>query len=304
MVILGNSFFGADYSYSPTITDVDRINNVTVSNAKFDTIIITNNTDLPNDFNVTTVWDNDTILLATYENSLNAGNVDFVLENTSDILIKRREKGTFDWKTIYQKPIEKAEDFNVLFMDKYCKNNTVYEYAFLSALNSAESANYNIVEVESKFNGMFIVDKDNIYGTFLDLGSCDTTRNHYLTKQEYPAHKYPSAYSYSEANYDSGEASGYFVRFDSENCEFLIDDNTKYMKEIIDFLTNHKPKVLKLEDGRIWLISVDGMPTDTEDGHRLHRIISFAWFESGNYNSEEDLYNANLIDVEEQYWSN
>ena len=303
MIILGDSFLGADYSYSPTVTNVDRINEVTVSNSEFDTINITNNIDLENVLDVSTVWDNDTILLATFEGSSNAGNVDFALDNTSDILIKRREKGTFDWKTVYQKPIEKIEDFNILFMDKYCKNNITYEYACIGALNGVES-NHNIVEVESKFNGMFIMDKDTIYGTELDLGSCDTTRNHYLMKQEYPAQKYPGAYSYSESNYDSGEASGYFVRFDSENCEFLFDNNTEYMKGIIDFLTNHKPKILKLEDGRIWLISVDGMPTDTEDGHRLHRIISFAWFESGNYNSEEDLYNADLIDVESQYWSN
>lgn len=301
MIILGNSFLGADNSYTPTVTDVDRINKITVSNAEFDTIVVTNNIELNDMTNL--VWDNDTILLATFDGTLNAGNVDFVLENTSDLLIKRREKGTFDWQTIYQKPIITTEDFNILYLDKYCKNNTEYEYACVGALNGVEG-NYSVIEVESKFNGMFIMDKDNIYGTVLDLGSCDTTRNHYLMKQEYPAHKYPGAYSYSEANYDSGEASGYFVRFDSENCEFLIDDNTKYMKEIIDFLTNHKPKVLKLEDGRMWLISVDGMPTDTEDGHKLHRIISFSWFESGNYNSEEDLYNADLIDVEEKYWSN
>lgn len=303
MIILGDSFLGADYSYSPTVTDVDRINEITVSNAEFDTIHVTNNTDLESVLEVSTVWDIYTILLATFDGDLNAGNVDFVLANTSDILIKRREKGTFDWKTVYQKPINTSEDFNILFMDKYCKNNTTYEYACVGVLNGAES-NYTPVEVESQFNGMFIVDKDNIYGTILDLGSCDTTRNHYLMKQEYPAQKYPGAYSYSESNYDTGEASGYFVRFDAENCEFLIDDNTKYMKEIIDFLTNHKPKILKLEDGRMWLISVDGMPTDTEDGHRLHRIISFAWFESGDYDSEKDLYDADLINVEEQYWSN
>lgn len=303
MIILGDSFLGADYSYSPTVTDVDRTNEITVSNAEFDTIHVTNNTDLESVLEVSTVWDIYTILLATFDGDLNAGNVDFVLANTSDILIKRRVKGTFDWKTVYQKPINTSEDFNILFTDKYCKNNTVYEYACVGVLNGAES-NYNPVEVESKFNGMFIVDKENIYGTFLDVDGNDTTRNHDLIKQRYPSQRYPSSYSYSIENYDSGETSGYFVRFDSDKCEYLIHNNSEYMKEIIDFLTNNKPKILKLEDGRIWLISVDGNPTDSKDGHPLHRIISFAWFESGDYNSEKDLYDADLIDVEEQYWSN
>ena len=303
MIILGNSFLSADYSYSPTPTYVDNIREVSVGNAKFDTFLVSNNPDMEKTFDVPTTWDQYTLLLSTYDGDTSAGNVDYTLKNTSDVLIKRRIKGSYDWTTIYHKHIETIEDFDILFLDKYCKNNKTYEYAYVGVLNGAES-NYNIVEVDSKFKGMFIMDQDNIYGTMLNLGRCDTTRNHYLSKQEYPAQKYPGAYSYSQSNYDSGEASGYFVRFDSENCEFLINDNVDYMKEIIDFLTNHKPKILKLEDGRIWLISVDGMPTDVEDGHYLHRIISFAWFESGNYNSEEDLYDADLIDVEEQYWSN
>ena len=302
MIILGNSFLGADYSYSPAPTYVENIREVSISNAKFDTFLVSKYVDTEKTFEVPTRWNQFTLLVATFDNDINGGNVDYTLQNTSDVLIKRREKGTHEWITVCQKPIVSIEDFNILFIDRYCKNDTTYEYAYVGVLNGVEG-NYNIIDVESKFRGMFVVDKNNTYGTMFDLGNCDTTRNHYLSKQEYPAQKYPGAYSYSQSNYDTGEASGYFVRIDTENCDLLIDDNTEYMKEIIDFLTNHKPKILKLEDGRIWLISVDGMPTDVEDGHPLHRLISFSWFESGNYNSEEDLYNADLIDVEEKFWS-
>ena len=302
MIILGDSFLGADYSYSPTPTYVENIREVSVSNAKFDTFLITKNLDIEKTLDVSTVWDRYTLLLATYDNNLSAGNIDYTLENTSDILIKRRVKGTYNWITVYQKKIETIDDFNIIFLDKYCKNNTIYEYACVIVLNGAES-NYNIVEVDSKFKGMFIMDKDNIYGTILDVGAYDTTRNHYLTKQEYPEQRFPGSYSYSKANYDSGESSGHFVKVDLENCELLYENNVEYVEEIIDLLTNHKPKILKFEDGHIKLISVDGMPTDTEDGHYLHRIITFQWYESGDYNSEEDLYNADLIDVEEQFWS-
>ena len=302
MVILGNSFLGADYSYSPTPTYVENIQEVSISNAKFDTFIVSKYLNTEKILNMSTRWNQYTLLLATFDDNIHGGNVDYTLNNTSDVLIKRRIKGTYEWVTVYQKQINTIEDFNILYIDKYCKNDTVYEYAYVCVLNGIEG-NYNIVEVDSKFKGMFVVDKNNTYGTMFDIGSCDTTRNHYMSKQEYPAQRYPGGYSYSISNYDSGEASGYFVRLDQENCDLFIDDNTEYMKEIIDFLTNNKPKILKLEDGRIWLISVDGMPTDTEDGHPLHRLISFAWFESGNYNSEEDLYNANLIDVEEYFWS-
>lgn len=303
MIILGNSFFGADYSYSPTPTQINNITEVILSNGKFDTITISSDVNMTETFNISTTWNDKTILSADYDINLTAGNVDFVVSNTSDILIKKREKGEFNWITMYQKSINSVDDFNVDFIDKYCKNHKTYEYACVGILNGAES-NYNVVEIESDFDGMFILDKTHIYGTPMDNGSCDTTRNHYLTKQEFPAQKYPGSYSYSKTNYDSAEASGYFARFDTETCQFLTDDNINYMKEIIDFLSDNKPKILKVDDGRMWLVSIDGTPTDTMDGHPQHRIISFSWYESGNYNSEKDLYDANLIDVPETYWSN
>ena len=303
MIICGTSFLGADFSYSPTPTNVDDINSVTLQNGNFDTLTVTKNTSAEKTYDINTTWDNDTIMIALYDADLSAGNVEYVLESISDIVIKRREKGTFNWTTVYQKKINTLDDFSIIFIDKYCKAHTTYEYAYVGVLNGVEG-NYNIKEVESDFEGIVICDKDNLYWTMLDIGSCDTNRVHYLTKKEYPMNKYPGSYSFSKSNYDTGETSGFFVKYDENGCDFNSEESFEYRKGIVDFITNNKPKILKHEDGRIWLISVDGDANDSADGHYLHRIISFTWYESGDYNSEKDLYDSGLSDISQEFWSN
>lgn len=62
------------------------------------------------------------------------------------------------------------------------------------------------------------------------------------------------------------------------------------------------PKILKSFDGRMWMINVDGSPTDSMDGHWQHRIIDFQWYESGDYTNEEDLYESGLSNVSSEFW--
>ena len=72
----------------------------------------------------------------------------------------------------------------------------------------------------------------------------------------------------------------------------------------MDFLTDGRPKILKVSDGRMWLINVDGgSVSDNEGDHWLHRMTSFNWFESGDCLNECDLYDADLIDIDSEYWS-
>ncbi len=302
MNILGCTFLGADYSYSPTPTNVEGITEMRIQHGEYDTVGITKDSDMVELFDIDPIWNHNTILLATYDSNINAGNLDFTLENTSDIIIKRREKGTYKWITIMHKEIKKIEDFNILFWDYFFKNNTTYEYACVGLQKGAQS-DYKIHEIKGQFMGQFICDKEHIYGTPFDIGSCNTSRVHYMTKKESLSHKYPSSYTNSNANYDTGSASGYFLKLDPANCTFYPEDSLDYRKEITNFLSDNKPKLLRHEDGRMWLINIDGEITDSMDGHYLHRITDFNWYESGDYNSEKDLYDSGLSDVPSNFWS-
>lgn len=302
MIILGTAFLGADDSYSPTPTNVNKIKELTISNGTYDTLAVTKDIDMEQAFDIDTAWDYNTIMLATYDNNINAGNMGFAMNNTSDIIIKRREKGTYHWTTIFHKKIETENDFHISFLDYFFKNNTVYEYACVGLFNGAEN-DYSIKEIDSRFHGIFICDKDKIYCTQMDIGSCDTSRIHYIAKKESLIKRYPFTYANSNTNYETGSVSGYFAKYDTVSHDFYPDESLAYRKELTDFLSDNKPKILRHEDGRIWLINIDGEISDTMDGHELHRITEFNWFESGDYNSEKDLYNSGLSDVSNEFWS-
>lgn len=170
-----------------------------------------------------------------------------------------------------------------------------------SLLNGVENGR-DIKEIMVSFDGIFISDLTHNYGTILDIGSIDTTRNNYkLTKQEIPMYRYPFAHTFGDLNYDSGEVSGYFVPM-NDNCDFELEKSFEYQKNIMNWLTNGMPKILKSFDGRMWMINVDGSPTDSIDGHWQHRIIDFQWYESGDYTDEEDLYESGLSNASSEFW--
>lgn len=114
-------------------------------------------------------------------------------------------------------------------------------------------------------------------------------------------YRYPFAHTFGKLNYDSGEVSGYFVPM-NDNCDFELEKSFDYQKNIMNWLTNGMPKILKSFDGRMWMINVDGSPTDSMDGHWQHRIIDFQWYESGDYTDEEDLYESGLSNVSSEFW--
>lgn len=301
MLILGSSFLGADFTCSPTPTDVKNIRQTKIGNADVDTFVIVSNIDTEESAEINTTWDNNSILIATFDKNLSAGNVQYVLNNTSDIIIQKRIKGDFYWTTVYRKAIQTIDDFDIVFIDPIVQNKKTYEYAYISLLNGVENSR-DIEEISVSFDGIFISDKNHMYGTTLDIGTCDTTRNNYKNiKQEIPNYKYPFAHTISKTNYDSGEVSGFFVPM-NEKCEFQLDDTIQYEKDIMDWLTDGMPKYLKSFDGHAWMINVDGNPTDTADGHWQHRVITFQWYESGDFTNEEDLYESGLSDVTSEFW--
>ena len=93
-----------------------------------------------------------------------------------------------------------------------------------------------------------------------------------------------------------------------EDCEPLYDmehdyQRTKYQKDFMDYLCDGIPKILKLPDGRLWIIQVSADPTDTADTEYNNRKITFPWVEVGDVNSEEDLYYLGLSNITEEWWT-
>ena len=148
-----------------------------------------------------------------------------------------------NWKTIYTVPIEKDSDFNFVKVYPFSPNYSDNEYMLISQINGIENS-YVITECKTEFDGLFIADKDNIYGTIFNITPTDITRNVNNTKLEMLNDKYPTVFTNSEANYISGNTSGCFLKVNADTCQVDVEGGMKYRKELLDWLTNNKTKIL------------------------------------------------------------
>ena len=298
-MILGTTFFGGKHTLLPPLMNTSSINSISLSDGVYDHLYLSTN---PSKTVIDDSWSYDTKLNASYNKDLEAGNIGFSTKNTDTIIIKTRCKGSFDWKTIYTIPIEKDEDFNFTKSYPFSPNMSTNEYMLVGQINGIENS-YVITECKTDFDGFFLTDKNNIYGTVFNIDNTNTTQNVNNTVQELLHSKYPSVYTNSDSNYTSGTTSGCFIKFDTETNKADIENGWKYRRDIMQWLCNNRPKILKLEDGRIFMIKIVGKPTDNDDGHRDLRRISFDWVEIGDVDNERALYINNLSDVGEAYWS-
>jgi hypothetical protein len=256
MMFFDYSFLGADIMHvTPTPTNVNDINEVTLMNAEFDVLYATN--DVKSSYitgsDIPAEWDFDTILKADFDNSLQAGNVSFVLKSISGVLIQRREIGSFEWITLAHYPVNEVEDLNIKFEDRTAAIGREYTYAFVPVLNGITGV-YSKTDQLVECNRLVILDADEIWSTAISDCFCDTTRMYPSATIETLASKHPTVVRNTMANYDTVTVSNSTWlptdEEDEEGCE-LIDINdhsndariTAWSKKFQDFLTNDKVKI-------------------------------------------------------------
>lgn len=300
MIFLNTTFCSGKYTLLPPPSTQDIILTVMIKDGTYNHLYLTKN-GLKND--TTFEWDYDTVLNAELDDDFIAGNKDFHLLKTDHVVVRRREKGEQKWVTLYVKEINVVNDFNIHFVDKYARADTEYEYRVSSYLNGVENTTV-IDNVYSDFDGFYITDKDCLYGTIYNLDNCDTTRNITAQTLELLNSKYVHVVSNSSANYDSGTMAGVFMDYD--NTTNILDKQTtyQYREDVKNRLAvaNKKPLILKVYDGRIWMIKVTGEIMDSNDGHSDLRKISFNWVEVGDLKDMQDLYGYGFVDIESRWW--
>lgn len=151
------------------------------------------------------------------------------------------------------------------------------------------------VNVVSEFEGAWLMDKDTSYYVGLEPKVTGVTRNQEAAVETTLSSKYPIVFYGSEANYYNGNFSGVIIKWDQSTDMFDFDGSVDYRETFIDWLTNKKPKVLKMYDGRAWLINVNGNVSYSDDEHPDKVEISFDFIETGDLNSSSDMKNAGLI---------
>lgn len=308
MFICGSNFVGGALACDITPTNIENINYIELKNGIYDDLYISKDADFELTNRCPEEWDFDTVLWAKFNGSNNAGNVDWNLETTSHLVLKSRNEGEFKWKTITVKEIKEIDDFKINYPDYFIASGQTIEYAVVNVLYGSEGS-YNTTKITPKFDKMFLIEDGVVWGTDITDGYCDTTRNIPSTNVELLNSKYPIFVRNGKANYDTGNCKGSYVPFaNEEGCELAYSEEYDYMrvqyqKEFMDFISDGIPKILKLPDGRMWIVQVTPNPTDTANTVYNNRDISFSWVEIGDVNSEEDLYYLGLSNVSPEWWN-
>ena len=136
-MFLGVDFAGTNTALSNTTTTEAVINKFEITNCVVDEIYATQNVLLEFNWNIPDTWDFNTYLHGLFQGTAYAGNVDYSESAVEKVKIKKRFKGDFAWKTIYEKEIRSNEDFAIELWDYYEPSNREIEYAYVAVVAGA-----------------------------------------------------------------------------------------------------------------------------------------------------------------------
>jgi len=300
MVICGHGFCGDRHSFDFTPTSVKNIQVLTLKNGIYDELYITRDISYSYTTVIPDTWDFDTIMHAHFNGNLHAGNVDYSINEVSHIRIKRREVGTFEWITLFEVPIADYDDFRFQLYDRYNRAKTNYEYALVPVTNNVEG-NLNINSVYSDFDGVYITEKDRTFNTALSV-DIQVQKNHPTEIVNTLGRTYPYIVGNSQNNYYSGTVIATFIELNQSTRDWNVSTGWKYRRELMEFLQNSRPKILKYLDGRMWLVNIMDATTEQASEHIDAPTTTFTWTEIGDCESVQDMYFNGLIDVNPEWW--
>ena len=293
MIFLGRAFFNGSQCGDISAVNASKINSVTLQNGVYDDLFVSKAVPIDLD-NLKLEWNFDTVFYAMFQNDLLAGNIGFAIDTITSIRIKQREKGTFTWTTIIDVPIKSIEDLQFVRSYPYCKGNTMYEFSMSPILNGSIEGNLNIMECESSFNGAYIIEPEAALHMFLNY-QMSQQRERSGTVVQTIGRRTPFYISNGQYNYDSGSINVTFIQMDNQ-CEFDLKNGAIYRKYVDDILSDNRPKILKLDDGRMWIIGITDAISQSDSATPVpsHTIN---WTEIADCNDAYDMYVNGFTDT-------
>lgn len=295
MNMIGQTLSSLPFAYND-------VNYVKIENGIYDDIYATHiNEEVkePNQYVVPDAWDAETYLHAKFNGNLYCGNTDFGINNTTNIIVKRRKVGTYAWFPMFDIAVDNIDDFNFIIVDPYAASGVEYEYAVVPIVDGVEGT-YSTATCKVEFDQLVIIDKDNTYATPFNIETSQTKNNTSSTILPINA-KYPIYVANATNDYFTGNVAATFLQH-PKDCGEDFGNPVLYRDEVLNFLNNRKVKFIKEPFGKCWIGVVGNTVSDEDGGHNYVHNISFDFTEVGNVESNEDMNKFGLLNIGEEWW--
>ena len=293
-MFLGTTFASYPTSFYGMCASEGIITTIALKNMILDELYATKKVLVKFDWAIPTDWDFDTHLHALFNGDIYAGNVTYSESIVQKIKIKKRYKGDFTWKTIYEKEIHTNDDFAIEFYDYIEPSNREIEYAYVAVISNADTDTIS-TSVTSKFDCHFIIGQDERYPVILD-SELSRQYNRESNTIVAPGSKYPYVVNNGVARYYSGSLTATFIEL--KDCQFDPERGWEYRNKIDQFLTDGKAKILKTFEGDMYMVNIVGSLPRTVNGHYQHESHQIDWVECGDPTLISDLYDNGFIETD------
>ena len=290
----------APNNFATVLDSIFPMTHVKLSNGVYDHIDISKNvTRTIDDYDTPLEWDYDTIMDCNFEDNINAGNTDDIIDELGYIRVKRRKKNTSKWITLKEVDCE-TEGTSFVYHDAVVPHGVTQEYAIVPVTPNGAEGDYLIIEVTPRWKYNFITIGDRTFAVYAKVSYGTVTNNRKFGVLEPIQAKYPIVIKNSELGYLSGTISARFLGDDFiENRVLDRNKITAQIQEFQSYMDLGEPICLKDYNGWVILCKPTTGDTATFDANWGNGIadVSFNWVQQGQYDNQEDLYYLGFIDV-------
>lgn len=296
MLIIALDAFGDETAPFDTVIPTSTITSLDISDMIIDEVYMEEATD---NFNITRQeWGFFTVLLAKFQNSLEAGNITNAGVPIENIVFRRRLSTELEYINLTTFSFN-SEMTMYEFIDNLVQATAEYEYTIAPLTSGVLGQNLISESIVCNFNSTFISDRTNSFQLIYNLEYADIAYNiPSATLQSFT--KYPFVIYSGQTDYRSGQIQA-LILSDTSVDNVQIDPRAERINRdnLLQFLNNKRPKILKDHGGRFYLVSLSNIFESPDN--RFNQSISnatFSWTEVGDANDQDDLINNGLIELE------
>ena len=298
---MGYNFLSDVNSLDPVPTGLQIIDTVQLQNGIYDEMYVTSDTSASPSTTFPEYWDSNTIMYPQFNGTVNAGADlgDISVSDITAVRIKRRVQGDTQWITLQEIPINSSADLTFAYNDILNESLTTYEYAMV-LMNQGVEGEYIINSIDSVFDGVFVSDEESIYKLYYSVAYSSNQRVQKIGTFEPFGQQYPIYVSNGMVNYEKGSVTGQILPNDYASTGTIDRKQIVQLKnQILKFLTNKQPKVIKDWNGNSWLVMIVDNPTVSfnQNFGMGMASVSFNFSEVGDVHNQQDLYNTGFANV-------